>query len=119
MDSKNTIRCLCKQRETKELKVEGDVGADPIWCNRCNCNLEIDEISISLGLKLELIHWMGKYGEWIDWDNDDEIVPNGLKLEDQHNKQGLKLTKQVQKQLEGQYIVVFSPSTFARRYASK
>ncbi|SHM45172.1 hypothetical protein [Gracilibacillus kekensis] len=119
MDSKNTLRCLCKQRETKELKVEGDLGADPIWCNRCNCNLEIEEVPISLDLKSELIHWMGKYGEWIDWDNDDEIVPNGIKFEDEHNKQGLELTNKLQKELGGDYVVIFSPSSFARRNACK
>ncbi|OIJ17966.1 hypothetical protein BKP45_20650 [Anaerobacillus alkalidiazotrophicus] len=112
------MRCLCKQKETKELKVEGDVGADPIWCNRCNCNLDIEEVPISLDLKSELMKWIGKYGDWIDWDID-EIVPNGIKLEDEHNKQGLNLTKQVQQELEGQYMVSFSPSTFARRYTNE
>lgn len=112
------MRCLCKQNETKQLKVEGDVGADPIWCNRCNCNLDIEEVPISLGLKSELMKWIRQYGDWIDWDKD-EIVPNGIKLEEEHNKQGLNLTKQVQKELEGQFTVSFSPSTFARRYANK
>lgn len=112
------MKCLCKQEETKELKVEGDVGADPIWCNCCNCNLDIEDVQITLGLKSELIKWIERYGEWIDWDKDG-IIPNGIKLEDEHNKQGLNLTNQVQKELHGQYKVSFSPSIFARRYANK
>ncbi|MFC3039687.1 hypothetical protein ACFOGI_05435 [Virgibacillus xinjiangensis] len=44
---------------------------------------------------------------------------NGIQLEDEHNELGLHLTKQVQKELKGQYRVSFSPSTFARRYANE
>ncbi|ASF41534.1 hypothetical protein CEH05_16600 [Halobacillus halophilus] len=102
------MKCLCIQQETNELKVEGDVSADPIWCNRCNCNLDIEEIPIEFDLKLEIM-------KWIDWDKDG-IVPNGVKLEEEHNKEGLKLTEKVQKELEGRYNVSFSPSTFAKEY---
>ncbi|WP_085994204.1 hypothetical protein [Oceanobacillus senegalensis] len=109
------MRCLCKQKETNELKVEGDVGADAIWCNRCNCNLDIQEVPLSLGLKSELMKWIGKHGDWIDWEKD-KIVPNGIKLEDEHNKQGMILTEKVQKELGVKYKVSFSPSTFARVY---
>lgn len=112
------MQCFCEQKETYHLKVEADVGADPIWCQHCQCNLDIDDIPISLVLKSELIEWVEKYGTWIDWDND-KIVPNGVKLEEEHNEQGVTLTKQVQKALKGQYNVSFSPSTFARRYDNK
>ena len=57
------MKCLCIQQETNELKVEGDMSADPIWCNRCNCNLDIEEIPIEFDLKLEIMKWIGKYGE--------------------------------------------------------
>ncbi|QGU00013.1 hypothetical protein SYNTR_1419 [Candidatus Syntrophocurvum alkaliphilum] len=107
------MKCLCEQKETYNLKVEADVGADPIWCKHCGCNLDIEDFSISLDLKSKLWKWVERYGEWIDWDND-EIAHNGIKLEEEHNKQGLLLTKQVQKELEGHYEVSFSPSTFAR-----
>ncbi|MGP4074802.1 hypothetical protein [Halobacillus sp. K22] len=109
------MKCLCTQQETNELKVEGDVSADPIWCNRCNCNLDIEEIPIEFDLKLELMKWIEKYGEWVDWDSDG-IVPNGVKLEEAHNKEGLKLAEKVQKELEGRYNVSYSPSTFAKEY---
>ncbi|SFJ30147.1 hypothetical protein SAMN04487936_101594 [Halobacillus dabanensis] len=109
------MKCLCEQGVTNELKVEGDVGADPIWCNRCHCNLDIEEVPIELDLKLELMKWIKKYGDWMDWD-EDKIVPSGVELEIEHNKKGWKLTEKVQKQLEGKYKVSFSPSTFANTY---
>lgn len=118
MEGIRYMKCFCEQKGIYNLKVEGDVCADPIWCNQCYCNLDIEEIPISLDLKSELMKWIGKYGEWIDWDKD-EIVPDGIKLEEEHNKQGLILTKQVQKELGGQYEVSFSPSTFARIRANE
>jgi len=39
------MNCLCMQKETYELKVEGDIGADPIWCEKCSCNLDIEVYS--------------------------------------------------------------------------
>ncbi|MBE1554652.1 hypothetical protein [Sporosarcina limicola] len=104
----------CKCNETYDLKVEADIGADAIWCN----NFEIEYVPISIELNSELVEWISKYGEWIDWDNDG-IVPSGIELEEKHNKQGLKLTEKVQKELEGKYKVSFSPSTFAKRRANK
>lgn len=64
------------------------------------------------------MEWVYKYGEWIDWSND-EIFPNGIELEEEHNKQGLALTEEVRKELVGKYIVSFSPSTHARSHAKK
>ncbi|MBH0229356.1 hypothetical protein [Halobacillus yeomjeoni] len=109
------MRSLCKIQEIKELKVEGDVGADPVWCNSCNCNFDIEEIPIGHDLKFELMKWIGKYGGWIDWERDG-IVPNGIELEEDHNKEGLKLTEKLQKELEGEYKVSFTPSTFSKAF---
>lgn len=75
-------KCECK--ETFDLKVEAEIGADAIWCNKCYTNFEIQDIPISLELKEE------------------------------HNKQGLKLTKKIQKELKNTYKVLFSPSTYAK-----
>lgn len=94
------MECFCEQKETYELKVEGDVGADPIWCNQCGCNLDIDDLPISDTLTNELIEWVNKYGEWIDWD-EDKLLPNGIELEEEHNKQGLTLTEKQRKNLKG------------------
>ncbi|WP_427107561.1 hypothetical protein [Lysinibacillus xylanilyticus] len=108
----------CKCDETYDLRVEADIGADAIWCNKCLCNFEISYVPISIELQSELTKWILKYGEWIDWANDG-IVPNGIELEEIHNQQGLKLTEKVRKELEGKYKVSFSTSTFAKRHANK
>ncbi|GAA1382984.1 hypothetical protein [Peribacillus frigoritolerans] len=100
------MECFCEQKETYELKVEGDIGADPIWCNKCGCNLDIGLISNTLT------------NELIEWD-EDKLLPNGIELEEEHNKQGLTLTDKIKKELEGKYRIKFSPSTMARMYANK
>ncbi|CAH0187230.1 hypothetical protein SRABI80_01510 [Peribacillus frigoritolerans] len=112
------MECFCEQKETYELKVEGDVGADPIWCNQCGCNLDIEDILISNTLTNELIEWVNRYGEWIDWD-EDKLLPNGIELEEEHYKQGLTLTDKIKKELEGKYSIKFSPSAMTRMYANK
>lgn len=111
------MHCFCKQKETYELKIEGDVGADPIWCNQCSCNFDLEDILISKELKSELMEWVTKYGEWIDWDID-KLIPNGIEMEEEHNQQCAKLTKKVKEELKEKYRIKFSPSTMARSYAN-
>lgn len=101
-----------------DLKVEADIGADTIQCNKCYSNFNIEDFPISIKLKAELQEWILQYGKWIDWNNDG-IFPNGVALEEIHNKEGLILTEKVQKELAGKYKVSFSPSTFAKRYANR
>ena len=93
------MQCFCEQKETYELKVEGDVGADPIWCNQCGFNFDLEDIPISNELKSELMDWVTRYGEWIDWDID-KLIPNGIEMEEENNKQGAKLTEKVKKELK-------------------
>jgi len=57
---------FCVEEKTFNLKVEGDVDTDAIWCDECSCNFNIYEISISKGLKARLTKWMQQYGERID-----------------------------------------------------
>lgn len=109
------MKCSCEQNESYELKVEGDVSAEPIWCNNCGCNLDFDEVPISNELKEELICWIMKYGEWIDWDKD-KLVSEGVKLEEKHNQMGKELTEKVKKELGEDYMVIFSPSAMAKSY---
>jgi hypothetical protein len=116
--AENNMQCFCEGKETYELKIEADVVADPIWCNRCGCNLDLEDIPISNELKRELMEWAARYGEWIDWEKD-ELLPNGIEFEEEHNKQGAKLTEKVKKELGGKYKIKFSPSTSARLYASE
>lgn len=106
---------MCKER-IKYLKVEADFSADPLWCNKCYGNLELDDFPLSKTLKTELLEWVAAYGTWIEWETDG-IVAGGVIMEAQHNVRGAELTKQVKRELEGQYEVVFSPSTFAKRHS--
>lgn len=110
------MRCFCEQKETFDLKVEGDVDTDPIWCNKCGCNFDIEEVPLSEELKEELMKWAMMYGEWIDWSKD-TLRQDGIELEDKHNKRGQQLTEKVKKELGVTYKVRFSPSSSARMYA--
>jgi hypothetical protein len=117
LSEEQKMKCFCEQQETYKLKVKGDVGADPIWCNQCGCNFDLDDISISKELKRELSEWATKYGEWIDWDID-QIVENGFEIEEEHNRQGAYLTEKVKLELSGKYNIKFSPSSMGRSYAN-
>ncbi|MDP4553494.1 hypothetical protein Q9251_21815 [Alkalihalobacillus macyae] len=110
------MRCFCENKETFDLKVEGDVDTDPIWCNQCDCNFDIEELPISDVLKEELLKWAMQYGQWIDWSKD-TVISNGVKLENEHNNLGQLLTIKVKKELGAKYIVSFSPSSSAKLYA--
>jgi transcription elongation factor Elf1 len=110
------MRCFCENKQTFNLKVEGDVDTDPIWCNQCGCNFDIEEVPLSEDLKDDLMRWAMMYGRWIDWSKD-TLLPNGIELENEHNKQGQQLTEKVKKELGTKYRVRFSPSTSARLYS--
>ncbi|MED1603163.1 hypothetical protein [Alkalihalophilus marmarensis] len=112
------MNCFCEEANTYELKVEGDVGAEPIWCGHCEHNFELEEIPISNELKNELMEWAAKYGEWIDWD-EDRLISKGVEMEEEHNKQGEQLTEKVKEELKGTFKIRFSPYTMGRSYANK
>lgn len=111
------MKCFCEQYETDQVKVEGDIGADPIWCDHCGCNFDLEDLPISKELKRELSEWASRYGEWIDWDFD-RIIENGVELEEEHNRQGADLTEKVKLQVNGKYKLKFSPSSMGRSYAN-
>ncbi|WP_096200169.1 hypothetical protein [Bacillus sp. FJAT-45350] len=111
------MRCFCEHKGSNNLKVEGDVGADPLWCNKCGCNFDLEEVPVSADLKDQLIRWAMMYGEWIDW-SIDRLLPNGVELEDKHNEIGHQLTEEIRKELSIKYKVRFSPSTSARSYSN-
>lgn len=110
------MKCLCDEGETTYVKIEGDMGADPIWCDFCMCNLDLEDFLLSDALADELWDWMREYGEWMNWDKD-QFLPNGIELEEIHNLQGKALTEKVKKELEGKYSVRFSPSTMVSTYS--
>ncbi|MEK5520885.1 hypothetical protein MHI39_01225 [Heyndrickxia sp. FSL K6-6286] len=112
------MNCCCDSEETNDLKIEGDVGADPIWCNRCGGNLDLEDVPISDRLAEELLSWATKYGEWIDWDSD-KLLPNGIELEDKFNQMGFVLTEKVKQEIGGKYKIKFISSTSAKSYANR
>jgi hypothetical protein len=111
------MHCGICEEKTFNLKVEGDVGADPIWCDECFANFDIYDIPISKDLRVRLTKWAQQYGEWIDW-NKDVLYSNGVQMEDEHNKNGERLTVDVRTELGEEYKVRFSPSSSARMYAN-
>ncbi|MUK90339.1 hypothetical protein GMD78_18355 [Ornithinibacillus sp. L9] len=112
------MKCLCDCGETYDIKIEGDVGADPFWCNKCSCNFNIDDFPISQKLSEELLAWSIKYGEWIDWEYD-RLVANAIQLEDDFNRLGAMLTEKVKQEIGTRYLIQYFPSTSARLYLNK
>ncbi|WP_449537626.1 hypothetical protein [Ferdinandcohnia sp. Marseille-Q9671] len=107
------MKCLCKE-DTRDLKIEGDFSADPIWCAKCSCNIELEDFPISDEVKRELEQWAKDFGTWLDLASD-TIVKGGDILEKKHNQKGELLTKKVQEQLPTNNIT-FSPSALIELY---
>ncbi|MBQ0140299.1 MAG: hypothetical protein KBT36_13515 [Kurthia sp.] len=102
-----TLVCDCK--EIKQLKIEADMGADPIWCATCHYNFDLEDIDLSGSLKKDLFSWVNDYASWVDWTTE-TLIEGQEKIEMLHNERGEVLTKLVQQALDGQYKVLFSPS---------
>jgi hypothetical protein len=111
------VLCSCEQKEILDINIEDDVAADPLWCIHCGCNLDIEAMPISNKVKRELIKWASEYGSWIDWDLD-EILPRGIDMETEHNRQGEILFERLKQELGGRYNFKYTSSTMGRRYAS-
>lgn len=90
-------------------KFEADFAADPIWCNECGENFDIEEFPLTDELQEKLMQWISEYGKWIDLETD-SLTENGLKLVENHNEKGIQLFQEVKKQLGEQYPIVFVPS---------
>lgn len=88
------LKDVCNCEFTKNFKLEADFSADPIWCNVCGCNFDIDEFPLTEDLKDELYKWTEQYKK------------TSVK---EHNAIGQKLTEKVQKELGSEYKIVFIP----------
>lgn len=102
------MECGCKQ-ETTSIVLEGEYGADPLWCAVCQYNLDLDEIALSSDLINELYNWAGSFGEWVDIELN-EFVEDGEKLEASHNARGKELASKVNAELGAKYKVTFRTS---------
>jgi hypothetical protein len=69
------------------LKIEADFSADPIWCNVCGDNLDIDDFTLSE----ELFNWIRDYKK----------IPMDL-----HNKLGKELTEKVKVGIGKDYPII-------------
>ncbi|NBI28154.1 hypothetical protein [Chengkuizengella marina] len=113
---KDKLKCGCPN-PTTELKLEADF-ADPLWCAKCDQNLDLEDLPISPQLMKEIEDWSIRYGEWIDLDTD-TLVDRGIELEDKHNKESLKIYEKLKNELGVKYELIYSPSTTAKLYKYK
>lgn len=111
------LNCECVTGTPATIRIECDVGADPVWCHSCGSNLELEGVGLSDLLSRELDEWGQTYGEWIDWDHD-KLRAGGIEMEEAFNQKGSGLASRVEKELVGRFDVTFMPSTSARFYAS-
>ncbi|WP_430494043.1 hypothetical protein [Rossellomorea marisflavi] len=111
------MNCECVTGKPAIIRIEGDVGADPIWCHSCGSNLELEELALSDLLSKELAEWGKSYGEWIDWDRD-KLRSGGVEMEEVFNLKGSELASRVKKELVGRFDSIYLPSTSAQFYAS-
>lgn len=93
------MSCGCKTT-TKQLLLEGEFGADPVWCAVCTYNIELDELPIPTDLMDELLDWGNRYGEWVDIEHN-TFVDGGEAMEAAHNEEGARLAKKLQLALQG------------------
>ncbi|MFU0790604.1 hypothetical protein [Virgibacillus proomii] len=107
--------CCCKSGKTINLKLEGDIGSDPIWCKLCGCNLDSEDLPISKELANKLTNWAFQYGEWIDWETD-KLLPHASEREKQFNENGLILTEKLKRELGVSYAVDYVPSLTVKMY---
>jgi hypothetical protein len=73
------------------MKIEADFSADPIWCNVCGDNLDIDDFTLSDELKEELFNWIHDYKQ----------IPMDL-----HNKVGKELTDKVKAEIGKDHPII-------------
>lgn len=76
------------------LKIEADYGGDPIWCNKCGFNLDMEDLPLSQEIKNEFYEWMEKYGSISS---------------EEHNKIGRALLEKTKKELGPKYEIIFKP----------
>lgn len=102
------MHCEHCNKNLISLIIEGDFGADPLWCGHCLANLDLEELPLSEDLSDELTTWMCAFGEWIDIEND-SFIEGTEHLAEAHDKQGALLAQKVADELGKGAMVKFSP----------
>lgn len=109
------MKNICNCEDLKRIKVEADIGADPIWCAVCHYNVELDVFPISDSLKQDFHDWVSRFGEWLDWETD-TLTTDGKVKEKQHNSEGEFLTKRLKQELGETYEIEFIASKMYETY---
>lgn len=107
-------KCKCN-KETYHIRFEADFGADPVWCYKCGCNLDLGSFELSEKFMEEISQWIPEYGEWLNLDTD-SLVEGADEMQSNFNKQGLILYEKIKKELSEKYTVEFKPADSVRGY---
>lgn len=103
------VNCGCKDGRTTKITLEGEFGADALWCTNCQYNLDVEDTILSDRLKDALLEWAAQYGMWIDLETD-MLVADAETLEQTHNAAGKVLVEKLKDELGVAYTIVFEPS---------
>ena len=103
------VNCGCKDGRTTTITLEGEFGADALWCTKCQYNLDVEHTILSDRLKEALLEWAAQYGIWIDLETD-MLVDDAQTLEKTHNAAGKVLVQKLQEELGVAYTITFEPS---------
>lgn len=103
------VNCGCVDGRTTNITLEGDFGADALWCTNCQYNLDVEDTLLSDRLKEALLEWAAQYGIWIDLETD-MLVEDAAQLEQTHNAAGNILAQKLKEELGVAYTITFEPS---------
>ena len=115
IEKRDFMECLCRNQNTKAIKIEADVGADPVWCNICGCNLELENLPISNELSEQLSKWVTHYGQWLDFERE-QLFEGGEELELVHNHLGERLAEKLERELDDSYDIQYVKTTSSLVY---
>ncbi|MDR6225080.1 hypothetical protein [Desmospora profundinema] len=98
--------CFCNQ--TDHIVVEVEVSADPVWCGKCQANLELSDFPVSEECKKELIHWNMNFEKHLMAHEYNGVHRTFIK---RLNEEGQKWTQRLREELPRAYTVSYRPYT--------
>ncbi|MBK1813229.1 hypothetical protein JHL18_21645 [Clostridium sp. YIM B02505] len=100
------MECLCKE-ESFDLKLQANLTPDPLGCERCDCIVDMDDMSLSDELRREIRIWLYNYSELVS----KQVTPEDLfKYYQQHNNRGVVLAERIEIELGDKFKVSYYPS---------